>query len=125
MEPAERDALARQAANGDRVTFASIRAYLGDTTARYVEYKAADQHGANRLADEMVATAWDCMPARAAEVAFSGAEEPSIPLQHWFLRVSRNAVIRYYRAHPGAIGRWAPWADYGTITVARLTPVLP
>jgi DNA-directed RNA polymerase specialized sigma24 family protein len=105
VEPAELEALAQQAANGDRAAFASIRAYLSDLIVRYVEYKVTDQQVANWIVDEIFAMAWDSMPARAAEVASSGAAEPSIPLEHWFLRVSRNAVIRYYRAHPGAIGR--------------------
>jgi DNA-directed RNA polymerase specialized sigma24 family protein len=102
MQPSQADlyALALRAASGDRGAFDQLWAACSGTIGDYVRYKLRGSQAADAVIAEIAENAWQQMGTYGAfEAAWrtSPADSAPVLVQHWLLRLARNAVVRQYR----------------------------
>jgi DNA-directed RNA polymerase specialized sigma24 family protein len=99
MQPRDPDLheLALRAASGDRGALDELWAACGRTIDGYVRYKLRGSQVADAVIAEIFENAWQQIGAYEAAWRTSSAEAGPFLVQHWLLRLARDAVVRQYR----------------------------
>jgi RNA polymerase sigma-70 factor (ECF subfamily) len=90
MKQADPRDLARRAADRDPQAFAELYDEHLNGIFRYVLYKVGDQTLAEDLTADVFAKAWE---------GIGKYQWRETPFEHWLIRIARNLVIDYWRAH--------------------------
>ena len=93
-QPLSEDWLIKNAKEGDAEAFAKLYDTYVDQVYRFVFYRVQDDQTAEDLTAQVFFKAWDSL---------GRYQMRGLPFGAWLLRITRNAVIDYYRTHKETI----------------------
>ena len=98
MQPTQSDlhALVLRAAGGDRGAFEQLWAACSGTIEGYVRYKLRGSPAVDAVIAEIFENAWQQIGTYGV-LRTSLADSAPVLVQHWLLRLARDAVVRQYR----------------------------